>query len=75
MGDVNGDDGVNIFDLVIVAGNFGQPLAALAMAPFPQHLSAEETVLSVMKAILTERLPTSTQLLLANSLNPFNPET
>jgi len=29
MGDVNGDRGVNIFDLVIVAGNFGKSLVAL----------------------------------------------
>ena len=28
MGDVNGDSGVNIFDLVIVAGNFGKSLVA-----------------------------------------------
>ena len=28
MGDGNSDDGVNIFDLVIVAGNFGKSLAA-----------------------------------------------
>ena len=30
MGDVNGDDAVNIFDLVIVAGNFGKSLVAAA---------------------------------------------
>ena len=30
MGDVDGDDAVNIFDLVIVAGNFGKSLVAAA---------------------------------------------
>ena len=28
MGDVNGDGGVNIFDLVIVSSNFGKSLTA-----------------------------------------------
>ena len=36
--------------------------------------TAEEMALSVLKAILPERFPTSTQLL-ANYSNPFNPET
>ena len=31
-GDVNGDDAVNIFDLVIVAGNFGKSLVVAAPA-------------------------------------------
>ena len=38
------------------------------------HSNAEEIALNVLKAILPERLPIQTQLL-ANYLNPFNPET
>ena len=37
--------------------------------------NAEEMALNVLKAALPERLPTTTQLLLSNCPNPFNPET
>jgi hypothetical protein len=40
----------------------------------PNRSSAEEIALNVLKAILSERFPTRTQLL-ANYPNPFNPET
>ena len=40
----------------------------------PQRSSVEEMVLGVLQALLSERLPTTTQLL-ANYPNPFNPET
>ena len=40
----------------------------------PQRSAAEEIVLGVLQAILPERLPASTQLLV-NYPNPFNPET
>ena len=96
MGDGNSDDGVNIFDLVIVAGNFGKSLAAapsmiskIELTTEQKHhiglaidqlesnsnrSSEEEIVLSVLKAILPDRLLAQTKLL-ANYPNPFNPET
>ena len=95
-GDVNGDATVNIFDLVIATGNFGQSLLVVPATAAKMKLStdqkrhiataidqlaakadrstAEEMALNVLKAILPERLPTSTQLLV-NYSDPFNPET
>ena len=97
-GDVNGDNSVNIFDLVMVADNFGK--SAVAAAPtllakeltfntqqkwsiqsamvelegMPARSEAEKLVLSLLQAILPERLLEQTQLL-PNYPNPFNPET
>ena len=96
-GDVNGDSSVNIFDLVMVAGNFGKSVAAaptvlareltfttqqklsvqsaiVELKDMPMRSEAEELVLSLLIAILPERLPEQTQLL-PNYPNPFNPET
>ena len=95
---VNGDSSVNVFDLVMVAGNFGKSNVAAAplmsakgldfstqqkrsiqsaiveLEDMSARSQAEELVLSLLIAMLPERLPEQTQLL-PNYPNPFNPET
>ena len=96
--DISGDGQVDLFDLVQVAGNFGKSNVAAAptvlaskliftsqqklsiqsaimeLENMPVRSEAEELVLSLLIAMLPERLPEQTQLL-PNYPNPFNPET